>query len=145
LIDKCAVHLIEETVAAVKIATPPSDVGTMTSLFGTWQYYHKFLPNLAHTLHPLYELLQKQAKWQWTAACEQAFQTVKGMISSESVLAAYNPDETLVLACDASSYGLGAVLSHRSSAGHERPIAFATEHCLPASESIRRLKRRPCR
>ena len=38
----------------------------------------------------------------------------------------YDPDLPLVLATDSSSYGLGAVLSHRTPEGVERPIAYAS-------------------
>ena len=38
----------------------------------------------------------------------------------------YDPDLPLVLATDSSSYGLGAVLSHRTPKGVERPIAYAS-------------------
>ena len=38
----------------------------------------------------------------------------------------YDPDSPLVLATDSSSYGLGAVLSHRTAEGVERPIAYAS-------------------
>ena len=39
----------------------------------------------------------------------------------------YDPYLPLVLATDSSSYGLGAVLSHRTPEGGEHPIAFASQ------------------
>ena len=42
------------------------------------------------------------------------------------VLTHYNPDLPVTLACDASSYGLGCVISHILPNGEERPIAFAS-------------------
>ena len=38
----------------------------------------------------------------------------------------YDPDLPLILATDSSSYGLRAVLSHRTPEGEERPIAYAS-------------------
>lgn len=38
----------------------------------------------------------------------------------------YNPELPILLACDSSSYGVGAVLSHRLPDGSYRPIAFAS-------------------
>ncbi|XP_033212172.1 uncharacterized protein K02A2.6-like [Belonocnema kinseyi] len=46
---------------------------------------------------------------------------------SERVLAHYDPDEELTLACDASHYGLAAILSHRYKDGSEKPIEFASK------------------
>lgn len=61
---------------------------------------------------------------------------MKNEIASPRVLAHYEPDEQLVLACDASGYGLSAILSHRYKDGSERPIAFASKK-IPKKELIR--------
>ena len=75
-------------------------------------YYHRFLPNLSTTLTPLHHLLKKHIKWAWSPECEAAFNKVKQLMASDTVLTHSNPGLPLVLSCDASPYGLGAVLSH---------------------------------
>ena len=74
---------------------------------------------------PQYQLLKKQARWNWTRDCSTAFEDVKRLIASELVLTHFTPDQQLVLSCDASAYGLGAVMSPNGPGG-ERPIAFAS-------------------
>ena len=77
-------------------------------------------------LHPLNQLLEKDQKWMWSKECEQAFDEAKSLITSEQVLVHYDPDLPIRVACDASAYGLGAVLSHKMPDGLEKPIAFAS-------------------
>ena len=48
---------------------------------------------------------------------EKAFNASKDLLTSGSVLVHFNPDLDLVLMCDASSYGIGAVLAHRHQSG----------------------------
>ena len=79
---------------------------------GFVNYYHKFLRNLATTLKPLNGLLEQGKPWKWSAECEVAFASVKKLIASYMVLAHYDPERPLKLACDASPVGVGAVLSH---------------------------------
>ncbi|KAL3178077.1 hypothetical protein MRX96_038608 [Rhipicephalus microplus] len=50
-------------------------------------------------------LLRKDAPWCWDDCCRDAFNEVKRMLSSPQVLAHYDPDRPLKLACDASQYG----------------------------------------
>ncbi|KAK9694430.1 RNase H-like domain found in reverse transcriptase [Popillia japonica] len=60
--------------------------------------------------------------FKWDKNCKKAFAAVKREISSERVLAHFDPTLPLVLATDASPYAVGAVLSHVYPDGSERPI-----------------------
>lgn len=73
-------------------------------------------------LAPLYRLLRLSTKWVWRKAEQQAFEAPKEMLISSDVLVHYDPEKELILACDASPYGVGVVLSHRMSYGSERPV-----------------------
>lgn len=109
MIDKDGSHKSDEKTNAVEKAPKPENVSQLHFL-GLVNYYHSFLPNLASMLGPLNKLLQNNKKWEWTSKCDDPF--AKELIISEQVLCHYNPALPVRLATDASSYGIGAVLSH---------------------------------
>jgi hypothetical protein len=112
VIDGDGLHPTDEKIAALKEAPPPTNLTELRSFLGIVNYYAKFLPNLATMLTPLYRLLHKNARWVWTDQQERAFQHAKEALQADSVLAHYNSTKPLLLACDTSEYGIGAVLSH---------------------------------
>ena len=127
-------HPSEEKVRALKNAPKPTNVTQLKSFLGLVNYYSKFLPNLSTILAPLYKLLQKKLSWTWGSEQDKAFHAVKQQLSSSSVLTHYSPDLKLVLSCDASPYGVGAVLSHQFDDGSDQPIAFASRSLSPAEK-----------
>ena len=141
IIDENGLHKSPEKVAAVVRAPAPENVTQLRSFLGLVNYYHKFLPQLATIVHPLNGLLKAGAQWQWTKQCQTAFQKCKTLITSEKVLAHYNPDLPLRLACDASPYGIGAVLSHQCCDGLERPVAFASRALTTAEKNYAQIDR----
>jgi len=65
-------------------------------------------------------------KWEWTKECEEAFQQSKSELMAVRILVPYDEKRKLILACDASPYGVGAMISYVMDDGQERPIAFAS-------------------
>ena len=102
----------------------------LKAFLGMLSYYSKFLPDMSSTLAPLYALLQKGNKWHWGSRQQQAFVAAKRALVSNSVLVHFDPSKKLVLTCDASQYGIGALLAHVEDSS-QRPIAFASRTLSP--------------
>ncbi len=133
-------HPTDEKVRAIKSAPAPHNVSQLKSFLGLINYYAKFLPSLSTTLAPLNQLLQKNARWTWGQAQKKAFHDAKTQLTASSLLVHFDPKKELVLACDASPYGVGAVLSHRMADGEEeKPIAFASRSLSAAEKRYAQL------
>jgi hypothetical protein len=126
LIDKHGIHPSPEKLRAIRDAPHPQNVTELKSYLGLLSYYNRFMPHLPTVLFPLYRLLHQDTVWHWKNEEEMAFTKSKEIITSDSVLVHFDPSLDLILACDASSYGIGAVLAHKLPNGTERPIAFAS-------------------
>ena len=96
--------------------------------------------NLATVLTPLYKLLRKNISRLWGTEQKSAFEEIK-KLTSDLLLAHYDPDAKLILSCDASSYRLGAVLLHQFTDGIEKLIVFASWPLAPAEHRYAYLRK----
>ncbi|KAL5499597.1 hypothetical protein EMCRGX_G011045 [Ephydatia muelleri] len=140
-IDKNGIHPLAEKVEAVKNAPEPKNITELKSYLGLLTYYSRFLPRMATMLAQLYRLLQAKIPWNWTQKEKMAFENSKNLLLSAKVLVHFDPNKELILACDASSYGVGAVLSHKMSDGTDRPIAFASRTLSSAEKNYSQLEK----
>ena len=72
---------------------------------------------------------------EWRKEEKKAFQESKELLTSSQSLVHFNPKLPLLLACDASAYGVGAVLGHRMPDGSERSIGYISR-TLSKSEKL---------
>lgn len=132
-IDAEGRHPLKAKVEAIQNAPIPKNVSEVRSFLGLLNYYGAYIPNLSSLLYPLNQLLCKKNEWAWSSECDLAFQKAKQELVSADVLVHYDSTLPVVLAGDASAYGVGAVISHIMPDGRERPIAFASR-TLSSSE-----------
>ncbi|MES9973449.1 MAG: RNase H-like domain-containing protein, partial [Candidatus Thiodiazotropha sp.] len=106
-------------IKAVQEMPEPKDEKAVSRLNGMVNYLSRFLPRLAEVMKPIRQLTHKGAEWNWAAEQQQAFQQIKKLISAAPTLAYFDPTVPLVIQCDSSQYGLGAVLLQ-----NERPVDY---------------------
>lgn len=139
-IDNEGLHPLKERIEAVTKAPAPKDKAQLESFIGLLTYYARFLPNMSTALEPLYQLKRKDVPWRWTRRENNAFKQAKQLLTNSEVLMHFNPELPIVLSCDASSYGVGAVLSHTVD-GINKPIAFASKTMNKAQRGYSQLER----
>lgn len=88
-------------------------------------YYRKFIKIFAKIAKPLNSLFKEGAEYNWGTEQEEAFNTLKNILTSQSVLQYPDFSKEFVLTTDASTEALGAILS-QGEIGKDRPIAYAS-------------------
>jgi hypothetical protein len=96
----------------------PTNVSELRGLLGHTGYYQKFVRNYGLIARPLTNILKK-GKFSWSDAAESAFKELKTTMTTTPTLAMPNFNEPFTIESDASSNGIGAILSQQ---GHH--IAF---------------------
>ena len=109
---------------AIRLAPRPQTVQEVRAFAGMVNYYGKFIKNLSGLMEPIYQLLKKGQQFVWSDKCEKVFCKAKELMCSDDILVHYDPSLKLILSCDASQKGIGAVLSCILPDGIEKPITY---------------------
>ncbi|XP_058816399.1 uncharacterized protein K02A2.6-like [Topomyia yanbarensis] len=127
VIDSQGIHKMLQKVEAIQKMPRPENRDQVRAFLGLVNYYGRFMKSLSTKLYPINNLLKDKIPFVWTDDCEKAFEWVKAEMQSDRMLVHYDVNLPLVLATDASPYGVGAVLSHIYPDGTERPIQYASQ------------------
>lgn len=138
-LDETGRKPLRDRVSAILDAPAPMDLGQLQSFIGKLTFYDSFLPNRAAVLEPLYRLSDKGRPWVWGEKEQQAFDEAKKMLASDDLLVHYDLDKEVVLSCDASPVGLGAVMAHLFPDNKERPVEYASRALEPAEKNYSQL------
>jgi hypothetical protein len=89
---------------------PPTSVHQIRSFLGLAGYYRRFILDFSKIAKPMTELLNKEIKFHWDDKCEEAFHTLRKLLTIAPVLAQPDSTKPYDVYCDASGTGLGCVL-----------------------------------
>ena len=126
VVSKDGVKPMPSNIEAIREAPAPTNLKELRSFLGMVNYYNNYCPQLATVTEPVHELMRKGVTWAWNAECEHAFQEVKVLLCTAPLLVHFDMAKSIVVHCDASEYGVGAVLSHVLPDGTERPVSYAS-------------------
>jgi hypothetical protein len=124
----------EEKIKAIVQAPPPQNVSQLRAFLGMVMFYSKFLKNLNGILTPMYQLLKKGEKFEWTEGCQKAFLECKRELCGKHLLEHYDPKKPIVITCDACNDGISGILSHRID-GHEKPVFYVSRKLTKAEQN----------
>lgn len=141
VIDGRGIYKTQDKVRAIRETRTPENVKELQSFLGLVTFYGRFLKDLSTVAHPLHELLKRDAPWHWSADCQNAFEQIKRKIVSPNFLVHFQENLPVILVCDASSVGVGALLAHVMPDGSERPIAFASRKLNKAEVNYSQMKK----
>ena len=131
VVDSSGIRPDPSKVSAIFNVQAPENVGDVRRFLGIVNQLSKFAPHLAETTKPLRELLVKGNAWVWEDAQRIAFTRIKETLTAAPILSLFDPNLETIVAVDASSFGLGAVLKQRQRSGELKSVAFISRAMMP--------------
>lgn len=126
----------ERVMALLKL--PPSrGVKELRHLLGSFNFVRQWLSGSADMCAPLFDLLKKDAKFQWGPAQDEALHLLKQAVATAPCLGQIDPGKPVYVRCDASDIGCACVLYQmvlNAQTHQEEPkaIAYAARRFSPA-------------
>lgn len=115
---------LKDNLRSIAEFAAPQNKKQIRQFLGKVNFYNKYIPNATITLDPIYNLLRKNVNFDWSADCEEAFQTIKNNLCSAPILAIFDREAPTFIYTDASIKGIGAILKQTQKCGEIKPVAY---------------------
>lgn len=126
---------------AISNMPEPSNISELRSFLGAINFYGKFVDKMHKHRGPLDELLKANTPWEWNSKRRNSFMRLKEIIMSDLLLTHYDPNKKIIVAADASNYGLGACIFHECEDGSIKAISHASRSLTPAEKSYSQIEK----
>ena len=148
-IKKCEFHVQETAFLGLLVSTKgirmdptkvqvildsisPGNLKQVQASIGFCNFYRRFIQGFSKIVKPMMRLTRKDTIFEWSEACEKAFQTLKKIITEAPVLRHCDRSKVAILETDPSDYVNGGVLSQYDNDGLLHPVALYGKNLNPA-------------
>jgi hypothetical protein len=100
----------KEKVDAILQLNEPRNVHELQQFLGMMVYFSAYVPFYSWIAHPLFQLLKKGIKWEWTELEQEAFEICKQVLTNAPVRGYAMAGRPFRVYSDACDYGLAAIL-----------------------------------
>ena len=102
----------------------PKNAHDVRGFVGLCSYFRKFIENFSILAKPLYDLLRKNAAFNFETRELEAFEALKAKLVEAPILSIYDPRDETELHTDASTLGFGAILMQKKADMKMHPIFY---------------------
>ena len=125
-----------EQAAAIEDMPAPDDIASCQSFLGQANYYQVFIEKPCMIwVTPKWTIKERQTL-RLDIGMPGGIWKIKKTLTSELFLTHYNTDLEIIVASNASSYGVGVCILHKMTDGTLKPIAHVLRPLLPAGKKI---------
>ena len=101
---------LPDKVEAIKSITVPTTIKQLLNFIGLINYYRDMWKQRSLVLTPLTPLTSKHSKFNWSKESQKTFNTMKKLVSRETLLPYQNFNRTFIIHTDVRKLQLGAIL-----------------------------------
>ena len=105
---------------------PPNTATEATSFLGLVNSVARFIPNLAAMTELTRRITHKSHPWLWGPEESEAFNKLRDLISSDTVLAHFDPSLPTQVQHDTCKIGISGALTQKHPDGLAWPLAYAS-------------------
>ena len=137
-------------VADLKAWTAPKDKAEVKSFLQTVQFSSSFMrpaggKTYSDITKPLRDLTKHGVGYKWTAECQKSFETLKELLTSDTVLAGYDPKRFTRIYVDHGPEGVASTVAQRydmpGKQGPEfRPVAYSSRSLKTAEKNYSKVE-----
>jgi len=131
-VSKEGISMCKNKLDKIQHWPPCKDVAELRTFLGFITYYSPFINDFPKICYPFYQLLHKNAKFQWSQQCQNSFDKFKSLVTSAPILGVpkiYKGPFTLTT--DGSLTGLGACLTQEQDG---RDVTISWSQTLNAAQ-----------
>ncbi|KAK3511404.1 hypothetical protein QTP70_007228 [Hemibagrus guttatus] len=136
-INSSGIQMDEGKITAIRDWPTPITVKELQRFLGFANFYRRFIQNYISIANPLTSLLRNKPKsLAWSPATEEAFNLLKKAFTTAPLLVHPDPNKPFIVEVDASTTGVGAVLSQQQgNPSRLHPCAFFSRKLSPAERN----------